>query len=423
MSFLDRLGEELERAARQQSHARGLRFTRRWSRRTLVFALVAALLVAVPTVAAVTGVFKTGHPHPHPRSQPGLVDVGPRCGGPTPKVRFTTAPAAPELVRILAVLRRPQTSQDRLPHPERFGVLAPSPINPDSVRLAQTSTYGARIYLIPVADVNAEPDVPDTPACARIKPPKRPVVPGLVVYERSANGGGGAGRATAAAIRQGFTLNTSYVEGRDKPGHATAFGLAPDGVSEVTLRYRRDRRWHSIRVPVVGNVFATSFPGHAGQAIRLYFHTAHGVRAVGPLPPSRAARRRQHDLTQRSLARDRAATARPQAFPARGTAHTVFTVRMKVSRPSSDGIYIISISGPKPGDCRHATVLRSGVLAAETGPLRGLVRAAFGYPRSEAGWCAGRYRGTVTLDGNGRRRGGTRSPLGHFVFQVVRNTR
>ena len=418
MSFLDRLGEELERAARQRAARHGFGFSARWSRRTLVFALVAALLVAVPTVTAVTGVFGTEHSKPATRSQPALVDVGPPCVGQTQKARFTSEPAAPPLLRILAVLRRPQQPRDRLPHPERFAVLSPSPINPASVRLAQRTTYGAQIYLIPVANVNAERDLPDTPGCERFKPPKRPVVPGIVIYERSANGGGGAGRATAAAIETGYTLSTSYMEGRDRPGHATAFGVAPDGVSQVTLRYRRDRRWHSIRVPVVGNVFATSFAGQAGQAIRLFFHTARGVRAVGPKPPSLIARRRQHELSKRSEARDQAATAVPQALPRTGDAHTLFTVRMKVAHPSARGIYTIALRGPKPGDCTRRTVLRIGVLAAQTGPLRGLVRASFGFPRTQAGWCPGRYRGTVTLDRNGRRRGGATSSLGRFAFQV-----
>jgi hypothetical protein len=286
------------------------------------------------------------------------------------------------------------------------------------VRLAQTTTDGTRIYLIPVANINAEHKLPATKACARLKQPHHPVVPGLFIQQVAAGGGGGGGIATAASIKRGFTLGTGYMEGRSAPGHATAYGLAPDGVSAVTLRYRRDRRWHSVTVPVRGNVFATTFPGHAGQAIRLYFHTRTGVHPVGPKPPSRAARRRQHELTRRSEARDVRATAQPEAFPPGGSAHTIFTVRMKVARPAHASLYTIQLRGPKPGECAKRYVFRSGVYPALAGKLRGLVKASFGFPRSQPGWCRGRYRGTVSLDINGSRRGGARGVVGRFDFVV-----
>jgi hypothetical protein len=235
-----------------------------------------------------------------------------------------------------------------------------------------------------------------------------PVVPGVYVREEEPRGGGGISRATVDAIVRGYTLATSYSEGRDRPGHARAYGLAPDGVTAVTLRLGvHDRR--SITVPVKNNVFQTTFAGHAGANIRLYFHTAKGVKAVGPRPPSRAARRRQHAARRRERARDIAATAIPQITPSVGRPHTVFTVRLKVAHPTSRGEYLVTLRGPKASGCESRD--RIGVLPAQAGALRGLVKASLGFPRSLPGWCRGAWRGTVTA------RTGHRV-VGRFAFRV-----
>jgi hypothetical protein len=46
------------------------------------------------------------------------------------------------------------------------------------------------------------------------------------------------------------------------------------------------------------------------------------------------------------------------------------------------------------------------------------VKAGFAFPGSVPGWCRGHYRGTITLDANGRRRGGERGVVGRFGFDV-----
>jgi hypothetical protein len=175
---------------------------------------------------------------------------------------------------------------------------------------------------------------------------------------------------------------------------------------------------HSITVPVVGNVFAAAFAGHAGANIRLFFHTANGVKAVGPKPPSRAARRRQHELERLSRARDRAATATPEAFPPSGGALTIFTVRMRAANPPARGLYVVRVVGAEPGACSKRSSEQIGVQPALAGELRGLVKASFGFPRRLPGWCRGHYSGTITLDVNGRRRGGERGVVGRFGFDV-----
>lgn len=416
--FLDRLGAELDRAARRRARHAYVPFAPPWSRRALVMAIALLALVAVPTGAALTGVFNGSSGHPNPRTSPSLVDVGPHCTGPTPKPQFTDDPPAPELLRILGVLRRPATPEDAIEHPESASQMLGGPVNPNAIRLAQTTPDGTRYYLIPVANVNAQHPLPDTPACKRFRSPKLPVLPGVYLREKTRDGGGGATRATVDAIERGFTLFTSYVEGRDGPGHAIAAGIAPDGVSAVTLRHRTHGRTHSITVPVVGNVFATSFAGHAGANIRLYFHTADGLKAVGRKPPSLAVRRRQQALNRRSKARDRAATAKAEAFPPSGSAHTIFTVRMKAPRPPAHAIYVVRVAGPQPGACSKQSSNRIGVEPALAGELRGLVKASFGFPRNVPGWCRGHYRGTITLDANGRRKGGDRGVVGRFGFVV-----
>src|SRR5438309_2224017 len=85
-------------------------------------------------------------------------------------------------------------------------------------------------------------------ALGALQPPHMPALPGVYLREEDRGGGGGIGRATVGEIQHGYTLATSYGEGRDKPGHARAYGLAPDGVTAVTLRLGvHDRR--SITVP------------------------------------------------------------------------------------------------------------------------------------------------------------------------------
>jgi hypothetical protein len=418
LPILDELGDRLTRAMfdAERREIRVHRWRGRWSRRTWVLSFAALLLVAVPAVAAVTGALSIGGHHP--RSQPQMVDIGPVCHGKTAAPRTTTNPPAPELTRILAVLRRPQTPNDRLPNVARAGALVNGAVNPDNVRLAQRTSWGASIYLIPVDDINAGLRMqPSGPGCRKYPGPKLPVVPGLIVYERMPNHSGGAGHATADAILAGMTLNTSYTEGVNAPGHAIAYGMAPDGVDYVVMRYRRNHRWHAIRVPVLDNTFAAGFPGHAGQALRLFFHTAAGLKAVGRQPPSRATRRRQFALLRKEKARDRAATRAPSVFPEAGTPRSIFTFRMRVAQlPTRRSVYVVAVKGPKPGECARQQSTENGMLPAETGALRGLIKTALGAgPRGR--WCRGAYSGQVLLDKNGRRSGG-RTQVTTFTFSV-----
>jgi hypothetical protein len=397
--FLDSLRMELDSAAHRRTHHHAGHL----SRRALVLALAAALaLVAVPA-AAVTGVFSSSPPQ---SSQPGLVDVGPRCvDNREPHLDTTDAPPPEELTRLLGVLRRPQLPSDRITGDTRgLARLPVQGVNLDYIRLARASK--PRIYLVPAENVRYFEPPPDTPGCEGLQPPEIKPEPGVCMIEKAPEGA--ATCATVSAIRSGRTLLTS---GARQLTHAA--GIAPDGVRSIIWRVRRGTGFLDTKVPVRSNVYAGDLPSRAGHGLYVYWVTADGRRklVIGP----HHLTKRERALARREHARDLAAEPKPTVFPPSGTAKTIFTFRMRVKNPGRT-VYVAMWLAPKGTACVSYLRNRIGMLPATKGDQKGLIKGAFA-PPPQTNWCPGTYTGTVRK----AKRGG-RSPagpvIGRFTFTV-----
>ena len=200
--------------------------------------------------------------------------------------RATTSQGSPSqaLLSILGVLRRPAQVTDRLPvrityNPYRrdpTGSLPPlKGIYIRYIRRARVR-YGAGYYLIPAADADALHPIPERcyaqlqAAVGRelahvptnLRPGTRKLEPRFVNQLRSqttptegvclavlndtGNGDGCGGGYTVADIEQGHTISSG-----GPTGVAVVYGVVPDGVKAVTLRYPRQ----SFTVAVINNVF------------------------------------------------------------------------------------------------------------------------------------------------------------------------
>ena len=390
--FLDGLGSELEAAARRRARPRrGIR-----SRRALVLTVAAALaLVAVPA-AAVTGVFSSSPPQ---SSQPGVVDVGPRCvDNREPQLDTTTAPPPEELTSLLGVLRRPQRPSDRIDNTSGLARLPVQGVNLDYVRLARQSN--PRIYLVPAENARWFRSPPDTPGCEGMQPPEVKPEPGVCLIEKAPEGA--ATCATVSAIRTGRTLLTS---GARRLTHAA--GIAPDGVTSIIWRVRRGTGFLDTQVPVRDNVYAGDLPSRAGHGLYVYWVKANGRRklVIGP----HHLTRRERALQRRERARDLAAGPKPSVFPPSGTAKTIFTFRMRVAKPSR-AVYVAMWLAPRGTACASYLRNRIGMLPATKGEQKGLIKGAFG-PPAQTNWCPGTYTGTVRKE-HGKK------VLGRFTFTV-----
>jgi hypothetical protein len=401
--FIDRLGQELLRAqARQQRRRPPLRMGR--SPRALALASALLALVAVPTVAAVTGVFKSAPRHLP--QHPGLVDVGPRCVSHSlPTVKTTSDPAPAELTSIMGVLRRPQAAADRLPL-DRLGALPLQGVNPSAIRLARSYrdwTY----YLIPAQNVRYKAPLGDSPACraARLQPAPQA---GVCILEHSPRGGG-AGCESAAAIRSGKSMWTS---GGSNRGNTHAAGVVPDGVRTVIWRVQRGKGYRDTRIPVVGNVWAADVPGRHGHGIWLYLETAKGRRLV--VEPHRLTAR-QRATRRIEKARDQAAGPQPSVFPAVGGVRSIFTLRVRLAHPRARVIYVATI---RSSGCPKTKPQTLGMTPALAGPARGFMKALF-TPYTRSGrWCVGTYRGTISTRPRARPVSGRGSVIARFAFRV-----
>ena len=407
--FFDRLGRELHAAAKRR--AREPRFSvnplRRWSPRAAAITALLLALGVVPAIGAVTRVLDSSSPQgdvPPPSREPVVVDLGPGCSGPVPDPPPpSTEPPPAELVRILGVLRRPQREVDKLPARSPAPSVA-SGVNPDATRLAHRARDGTRMYVVPAQNIHYRPPVPNTPACKRFREPRRAPQAGACLIEILPGGAGGANCQSADKITEGFLIGSTS-SGR---GRRHTSGVAPDGVTEVTLRFRGGKRR---TVPVRDNLFfATHARGTGGRPL-IYFREGAEVRLVGRKPPSRAARARQRAAHARSERRDRTAGARPSVVPPRGDTRQVFTFRMRVN-PRRRALYVLEARGPRDAPCDAPHRYRIGIHPATRGAKRGLLKAALAHPRGA--WCPGHYEGTVLADrpGTGRR------VLGRFRFEI-----
>lgn len=214
MSFIEQYETQLVEAGHRRIERRWRNRVARWLRtpaRRGAAVVIAALVLGAPATAATLGW--------NPFDDPGR---DPRVGRPS----TSDKPPHPELVRILAPLRRPQTNADRRFVEQQLrtqGLLQ----DVSGVQLPYVRVLDAErgITMIPVerfglAFERAARGNPNVPA------PNRAALSNAVcVYDP---GSGSAGRAcfTADRIKSGFAISS---------GPDAAIGLVPDGVARVRL--------------------------------------------------------------------------------------------------------------------------------------------------------------------------------------------
>ena len=217
--FVTTLGDEFARVAREEAVRRPAR--RRPVRvRTVVLAALASL-VLVGGAGAATGLVPL----------PG--------GGPHFVAQEATGQFSSELTSHLSVLARPRTAADSMGKAAAFVAGPGSPAPGSSLRVAvpppadgtpHASASTLPVWLVPTAtgDVSMQ-----------VLPP-------------GADGPGSGFAADLQMVEQGHALMSM---GQD------AFGLAPDGVSSVSVTLQDGTH---VRLPVVGNVFGA----HLDEAAR-----------------------------------------------------------------------------------------------------------------------------------------------------------
>ena len=366
-------------------------------------ALGAVVAVAAPAAALSGAASQSSDPSPGP----GLVDVGEPCVDRRKRTLDTTTnPAPAEVTQLLSVLRRPARPDDRHPNLDALAPLPVQGVNPDAIRLA-TAHGGRQVWLVPAENVRYFHPLPDTEACKRFREPDVKPAPGVCMLGRT---GGAGGCSDVSAIRRGRTLLTS---GGRRRGITRATGIAPDGVRAVIWRVRRGDRLLDTRIPARENVYAADLPSRAGRGLYVFFVTADGRKAV--IAPHRMTPR-ERALRRRSVARDEAAGPTPSVFPAMGAAKTIFTLRVRVTRPMR-GVYVARWIGPAGTPCATAAGNELGMVPVLRGERRGFMKAGFGPPAETGEWCPGAYTGTIRLrrspgEGDGRL-------VGRFAYRVA----
>jgi hypothetical protein len=265
--FFDDLETQLQHAARRELADLAPPGTSpAWWRRPRALALfaVGAAGLATPAIARVSGIWAPdASPRPHARTTAtGLSCIQPGQP-PTAPGSVTTAPASPELTRILSVLRRPATGQDRIPvHGLPVTLMSVVGVNPAAIRFVG-SAGGHRFFVVPNLGPRPRPALPEhclermTPAerHAYTAAPRTTGQPQLCVVE--ATGGGGCG-ATASDVRsRGVQLSLALGN-----GDSTVVGLVPDGVTAVTLSYGSSQRTFAVHDNFFSYVIALA-PGQS----------------------------------------------------------------------------------------------------------------------------------------------------------------
>lgn len=246
----DVLRGELVAAAGRVTLSEPSRRRRRLSRRVLVNALGGTAAVAAALGVALVVLLAGGHRHAS------LMTAS------------SVPPAARPLVRILGVLRRPQTAADRAVEPL---VRAPDSIL-SLVRLAAVTPSGQKVVLVPQRG-------------------RQSGTLGLVVFGGQAAGGGTRGIAgggptvTPAAIEAGHAI--ALVPGRK----TTLFMVVPDGVARVSfvLTPRLRSGWtayapvrsSTVAVPVHNNVAFVQYCCGEAQAAGWYAANGRLIKVIG----------------------------------------------------------------------------------------------------------------------------------------------
>jgi hypothetical protein len=207
------------------------------ARGVLRLAVASALVLAAAALwAPGATVVAAEPPHACPPKMPESIDQG------TP---------GKALLSRLAVLRRPQTAEDQLPP----GPNAPEPpllgegIYVNYIRHAAT-VDGAGYYLVPVQRALRAGGCPAAEE---------------VLLVRTEPGSVSSSGVTARGLLEGKDVGTRWFA-----GHSTVYGIVPDGVARVTIRYVGPGRHRLINVNArpVNNVFFVPVPAAvAGSAL------------------------------------------------------------------------------------------------------------------------------------------------------------
>jgi hypothetical protein len=420
--FIDELERELRAAGRRRLR---LAFARvpRPSRATTAAAsglraLPVALAVLLAITIAVVALIEVGHSPRRPAASP-------------------TAHSRQELIDTLGVLRRPQTKADLGLDLSRFSsflskALAGAP-DLSLVRLATTTPWGQRIFLVPL-------NPPTAKAVATLES-SRPARPLLNLLARNAasrgetlrvfSGHGLAGGATAASVEaQGFLEIDGT--GRSVAGRwaQTRFLLVvPDGVAKVVFVVPRQPAGaqpgapiykHSLRVAVAvhDNVAAVQVDRQTdGRSSPMIWYAASGrlIKRIGNLASANRvtvpAKPGPETSLSRAAQRDPSTPNRVWVTPRTGGPHTQFRIHFRILL--SDAHYRYKFSGTR---CPQFTF--PGGTGGGYNDLRGeLWSDALGAPEVHA-LCPGTYHVTVAVMQLGRYGMRPARPFGSATYTV-----
>ncbi len=260
-SFFDELEAQLRAAAERQTATRRPSWWRR--RRNLGLAAVAAVGLATPAVARVSGLWDPGVP-----PSPSVTSTTPAISSsPSPTCHELPAPAArrvgfdPALLRLLGVLRRPPGPKDVFPVPGRFRV-SHQTLVPDSVRFL--GTVGEHRYFVLVVlsrDGGSGCPIPRTPVKAMM----------CVLND---NGSGGCGESPESLRRGGLQSGSNH------GGNAEFVSLVPDGVEAVSVRYGSSTRTFRVRNNFYGYEIAAD-PTQSPDEVTWHLHDGREQRFKG----------------------------------------------------------------------------------------------------------------------------------------------
>ena len=189
-----------------------------------------------------------------------------------PRPGTTTAGAAPVALRAeYGVLGRPRRARDQIVL-DRLGALPLSDIVPAGIRYLGAAAYGGRVFLVPGHHLLASPLEPVACEPRSQRALERALLPSL----RSEYAHAGLCLVVVYAERSSPTCQSA-------PGTVAAllfapgspgFGLAPDGVSGVILRFRTGR---PRRVRVRDNFWIINDPSLLATPCGLDWTTAGGT--------------------------------------------------------------------------------------------------------------------------------------------------